>query len=696
MQVSDLYTTNSYFCYQKYCDMSFLVPAFLWSLFAISIPVIIHLFHFRRFKTVYFSNNALLQNLQKENRTKTKLKHYLILLMRILTIAALVFAFAQPFVPASDHTNTATQKNIVIYIDNSFSMDAEGEQGRLIDRARQIAYDIVSSYQADMQYYLITNDFQPRHQQLMNAHDIKRELADVQNVPVFRSIGEVLLKAQSLAGNNQSLNIYIISDLQKTAFESETAIDKFGHSVFLIPVQNISANNISIDSCWFANPVKTFGKTEELTVKITNHSNLAYTGIPLQLIINDTVKAITEINIEALETKNIEIDFTHSSRGIVTGQISIDDYPVIFDNTLYFSFSINQVVNILSINEAFGQQYLSALYATDSKTMQYSDVKAGNEKNSEFHRYELIVANGLKSISSGLASAFVDYVKSGHVLMIIPGKEIDIQSYNQLLSYCELGVMGEGAQASRKLASVNYQHYLFRDVFGKIDQNIDLPEFSWFSPVQLFNTSGADIAISDNKGNPVFVSKRMGAGRVLLCNLPLIPENEAFMKHPVFVPLFFNAALFSGDSHQTYHIIGEKSTVDVKTDETAYTVFHFSDSTIDVIPQYRIIQGGARISIPEYIVRAGHYVISSDSKPLSMVSMNYSRKESSTDYLQTEQAIEILQKMGVEQLSPLQPTDTSFSMNIIEQSLGKMLWKWFVIAALVFIIAEILIARFMK
>ena len=136
--------------------------------------------------------------------------------------------------------------------------------------------------------------------------------------------------------------------------------------------------------------------------------------------------------------------------------------------------------------------------------------------------------------------------------------------------------------------------------------------------------------------------------------------------------------------------------VDVKIDETAYTVFHFSDSTIDVIPQYRIIQGGARISIPEYIVRAGHYVISSDSKPLSMVSMNYSRKESSTDYLQTEQAIEIIQKMGVEQLSSLQPTDTSFSMNIIEQSLGKMLWKWFVIAALVFIIAEILIARFMK
>ena len=79
--------------------MSFINPSFLWAMFAVSVPVIIHLINFRRHKTLYFSNTSFLSDLKKETRTRTKLKQILILIARILTIAMLVIAFAGPFVP---------------------------------------------------------------------------------------------------------------------------------------------------------------------------------------------------------------------------------------------------------------------------------------------------------------------------------------------------------------------------------------------------------------------------------------------------------------------------------------------------------------------------------------------------------------------------------------------------------------------
>ena len=84
--------------------MSFLYPGFLWALTALAIPVIIHLFYFRRYQKVYFSNVRFLKEIKEETATRNRLKHWLILVARLLAITALVLAFAQPFFPDEQAT----------------------------------------------------------------------------------------------------------------------------------------------------------------------------------------------------------------------------------------------------------------------------------------------------------------------------------------------------------------------------------------------------------------------------------------------------------------------------------------------------------------------------------------------------------------------------------------------------------------
>jgi hypothetical protein len=102
--------------------MNFLYPSFLFGLAAISIPIAIHLFNFRRTRKVYFTNVAFLKNVDTTTSSFRRLKHILILFARIAFIAFLVLAFAQPFIPASQNQEQSALQNkglTSIYVDNS-------------------------------------------------------------------------------------------------------------------------------------------------------------------------------------------------------------------------------------------------------------------------------------------------------------------------------------------------------------------------------------------------------------------------------------------------------------------------------------------------------------------------------------------------------------------------------------------------
>ena len=116
--------------------MKFVYPEFLYALFAIAIPIVIHLFNFRKFKKIYFSNVQFLKEVKQETQSKSKLKHLLVLLARIFTISFLVFAFAQPYFPTENQLSTPKDKVVGIYLDNSFSMESTGELGALLDEAK--------------------------------------------------------------------------------------------------------------------------------------------------------------------------------------------------------------------------------------------------------------------------------------------------------------------------------------------------------------------------------------------------------------------------------------------------------------------------------------------------------------------------------------------------------------------------------
>ena len=203
--------------------MNFIYPGFLFALSAISIPVIIHLFNFRRFKKVFFTNVRFLQEIKQDTRARTNLKHILILITRILAVSFLVLAFAQPYLPSKNNAALKERNKVSIYIDNSFSMDAIGKNGSLIEEAKKKAHEIIKHYQPSDQFQLLTNDFEAKHQRLVNREEMLNLIDDVQPKCSSRQkiLSEVVTRQHAAlnangADNNSAKFLFEISDFQKS------------------------------------------------------------------------------------------------------------------------------------------------------------------------------------------------------------------------------------------------------------------------------------------------------------------------------------------------------------------------------------------------------------------------------------------------------------------------------------------------
>lgn len=122
-------------------DMSFLQPALLWGLLAVSIPIIIHLLNRRRHRTVKWAAMDFLLKATRESRGKKKLKHIVILTCRALAIAALVFASARPLLGGFLGFG-ASVDTVVLILDRSASMErseADGQPSKREQILRQVA-----------------------------------------------------------------------------------------------------------------------------------------------------------------------------------------------------------------------------------------------------------------------------------------------------------------------------------------------------------------------------------------------------------------------------------------------------------------------------------------------------------------------------------------------------------------------------
>ncbi len=676
--------------------MQFLYPTFLYALAALAIPIIIHLFYFRRFKKVYFTNVKFLKEVKEETSARRKLRNLLVLMMRLLAIAALVMAFAQPFIPQDAEVQKG-EKAVSVFVDNSFSMSALSEDVPLLEKAKQRARQIVSAYEVEDRFQILTNDFEGRHQRLVSKEDALSLIDELKISPAVKNLSRVATRQQQALNQSTTDNqaAYIISDFQKNITDlseyRDTSID-----INLIPLQAVQEKNIAIDSAWFDAPVQTINQTNPLLVKIRNYSNEDVENVRLSVGLDGQEKPEGSLKIPAggsvIDTVNITILRT----GWHEAKLTITDYPIQFDDSYYFSFNVAEKIDILVINENTPNKFLDAAF----RGIGYFDLTnqpARNLEYSKFPDYQLIILNDVINISSGMSSELSQYVFNGGNVLVFPAQNANIDSYKNFLQTFPANQLEAFDKQDRTVSTLNFEEFIFKDVFEKRSPNMKLPVTQGNFKISNFSSRSEERLMRYRDGSSFLGKYESGQGNLYLCSAPLNTDfNDLVRNADIFIPMLYKMAISSSKDRKIAYVIGDEELLQADA-QTANNemVYKLKGKAEEFIPEQKVVASKVILGINNQISEAGYYnLFLNKDEILDKFAFNFNRQESNLAYFSLADLKSQLTnaKMAIIEAN----NNTDITQTIGERSRGVVLWRWCVILALIFLALEVLLLRLWK
>lgn len=663
--------------------MHFLFPTFLIASLAIAIPILIHLFNFRRYKKVFFSNVAFLRSIQQASNSRRKINRWLVLAARCLAVLALVFAFAQPYFETNGKVQQGTNYS-VIYLDNSFSMGNKASDGNLLEQGKETARQIVNGFGPDDKFQVITNDNEGFRQSWMNKDEALTSIDEKIISPQFKSMSAIFRAMQQgfkLTGSGKH-NAYFISDFQKDASDL-AAIRDTGIMVNLVPVSSTSMANVYIDTVYFKDQVSVPGVADRLIYKIMNDGSAFNTVKPV-LKFNGSTKPLPIIELAGGKGYVDTVTVLTTKSGFQSAELVINDAPITFDDNYFLTWNAVGKIRVLVINDGNQNRYLSSALQA-SGLFEVTDEEITRVNYSRFGDYSLIIINEVKNVTSGLLDELTKALAGGANLAIFPGIQSQT-AINQLSSTFSLGTGGQMNIATQQVSSIDTKDYVFTNVFEGRTNQLKLPVSQRNIDINVRSSKGAIPLLSYRSGKAFLVRYPRNGGQIFLCAAPLDPEYSDFVKNgEVLVPFLFKAG-FSNLRKQLAFTIGRNESFEVnQTKEGQDAVMKFTGPQTFIPEQLRkgrktLINTGRESILP------GIYELEN----AGLYAFNYDRKESRMDFLTQEQLkshesdhVKVWDKRAQANLASI----------IREEDTGLSLWRYLLVAALLLLLAETALLR---
>lgn len=674
-----------------FAAMQFLYPSFLYALGFIAIPIIIHLFNFRRYKKIVFSDIRFLKELTEQNKKQQTLKKYLILACRILAISFLVFAFAQPFVPLNKNASKYTSKIVSVYIDNSFSMQAISKNGPLLTEAKVKAKQIVEVYGASDQFQLLTNDFEGKHQRLLNRKDFLQMLEEVQISPVHRNLSEVYKRTQQLFETNLQAqkNAYWLSDFQKNMADYRQIKTDSTINLRIVPLEVSASQNVWIDSVWLKEPFIKVGSASTLQVLIKNQSETAIENQPLVLKLDGIQKGIQNFsclpNAKTLLSMNLTLkdSFWHKV------EISLTDYPLVYDDIYYVALKARQHVNVLLLNQNSDDKAFRQVFSLDP-FYQLSSQNLFQINFAEFQKSQLIILNEPDAISSGLNDELKRFIENGGIVLFIPAQNPkDLAGINAFLSEAGgLQLTGLHKQPL-KIAGIDIQDPLFEKVFSKIPDMANLPGINETWQIQMKGSAMAKPVLLLNNDWPYLVHSKLKKGSLYVSSASFKTSNSNMVQHALFVPFLLRLPLLSKTAYSLSYVLGEQTKF-IFDNEGNQKLIKLKAAEQEHLLEAFSRDGQWEAHLNGQLKTAGVYSLMDQNMQIASIAFNYNRKES---YPQTEDLSALSKKLNATELEK----DLSFLKKKVNlEGNGTPYWRLALLLALVYVIIELILLKLLK
>ena len=674
--------------------MHFLYPNMLWGLLALLIPIIIHLFNFRRHKLVYFSNTAVLRSIQQENAKTRKLKYLVTLLLRCLFIAALVLAFAFPYRPEKQLNVNAENALGGIYSDNSMSMKGQSQRTTLIEDARQSARDLVHKLNPSNRYLLMTNSFEIQNEYPMNQEEMLDQLDRMNPDGAPVPMGEVMDRFGMLSKQHGFLTstLFVYSDFQQNTFDLSAAKADTAMQVVVVPMLPEFTSNIYVDSVWLASPIVQMGLTNDLMVRIVNQGDKEAKGLPVNFTMNGTTVASTTVDLEKNGTAEVAMQFVTESNGTQRCGVSLMDHPITFDDAYDFVISAKPS---LSVVELGSEASSCSLLFEDDEQFHYTLMEPSRFDLGTIAQAQLLIVNETAKLNETLQQTLLDAVFEGASLMVFPS--VDDPKNNRYL-YERLGLaLMEVDTNSTAVEDFALQHAFFSDMILDLPQHPDLPKVK--QHIRLRTNGIATPLLTMQNADPFLLMETVGKGQAFVMSTALDARWSDLSDNALFVPMMVKMAFMGGKMGRLSYTIGtDKMLVlsDLNLEGDRKFLFTNTDRTFELMPASEVRNGKVYLYLNDNLPAAGFYDLLVNDTLNRVTAWNESRIESKMAFADRNNIEPQFKKAGFNVVAVLDTSDFATADLVEAMAHQSSQWKLFALIALLALLGEIAVLRFWK
>ncbi len=701
--------------------MTFLNPLVLFGLIAAAIPLLIHLFNFRRPRKIDFSSLVFLRELQQTTMQRVKIKQWLLLLLRTLAIAALVLSFARPTLQGSVARilGGEAESASVLVLDNSLSMSVRDVDGVLLDQAKAAAREFADVFRSGDQVAILpTGGGGPQAiRWLKSRAAITEEIEDVRPSTSSVSIADAITHAGELLESTSYVNreIFVLSDFQASTLGDSLSTLPAGIPVRLAKIGDQSWANTSVRGIRIASQIVEPGRPVRIEATLTAGGTESATSILASVYLDGDRSAQADVDVRPDALSTVDFVVTPRRTGWLEGWVEIEDDSFPADNRRYFSLAVPETRSVLMVaGDDVDARYVVLALSTEvapGRTRFDLDTVTGSGLSARrLGDYDVVILAGIGHLSSGQVSALASYVEGGGGLLLFPSTSRPSDDLNNVLSRLGGGRIEGIVQDPRARESVatiesaDIEHPLFEGVFQRAGsqevprlEQLDVYRFAAYR-----TTNAAEVTLLRLSTGQAFLQEiPVGRGKVLFQSVLPVPEWSELPRRGLFVPLLYRSLsyLSAGESPAGETLqIGR--TVDIRlAGATEADIIRIVGADAEIVPAQRPSFGGMLVTAGQGISDPGIYDVMIGDRRVRKLSANLDPVESDPRSLDATDAAEALRgarDADVRALSADFETEGRFAAAVATMRSGIELWNVFLGVALVFLVAEMLVSRLWK
>ncbi|MCE2412531.1 BatA domain-containing protein [Candidatus Poribacteria bacterium] len=417
--------------------MGFLQPLALIALPLIALPILIHLINRHRHRTIPWAAMMFLMSAKRMSKGMARLRHFLILLMRVLAVAALIFVVSRPLSGGwLGSIGMSKPDATLILLDRSASMEMQDLQAGQSKRTAALQKLAELLEQGDYGAHLILIDSASGQLQEIDSPKVLLDIPIAESSATSADIPGMLESALAYLKANKSgrADVWICSDLSENDWDVESGrwqaiYEEFaqleGVHHFLLAYADLPSSNLSIR----VENVQRWerGHDAELVldviVRAKGSSGATLQGVPIEFEVND-VRSVVEVEIDrqgaSLKGHRIPID-TKLRSGWGSVGLPGDANPL--DNRFFFVFSESTVRRAVVVSDDVknGEAFRRALTIPIAPRLEHrvDVVSVDRAAEIDWENTGLLIWQAALPRGS-VAEQIAQFVDTGRVVMFFP------------------------------------------------------------------------------------------------------------------------------------------------------------------------------------------------------------------------------------------------------------------------------------